>query len=194
MNHRVSLTTIITIITSCFLVSCANKGLIKDVEQLMQQQITFSSDFSIIYNGKDTTLTGFTEAPIKMVVWYDSLGCSSCEVSKMYVWKDIVSYADSLSQWFSIVYLYTPKKESLRNVIWFLQADRFNYPIFIDQNSTFVKLNPKLPKNRQLHTFLLDKNNKVVMVGSPLYNPTLWELYKRTIQKMIANDGVLPEP
>jgi len=39
----------------------------------------------------------------------------------------------------------------------------------------------------------LDKDNRVVLVGNPLHNPPLWELYKRTIQKMIDNDGVFPE-
>ena len=171
--------------------SCANNRLVKDVEKFMGRQITLSEDWRVVWKGKDTVLTGFMEVPVKLIVWYDSLGCASCEASKMYVWNDIVTEADSLSP-FRIIYLFTPKKEDLLKISITLKADRLDYPVFIDQNATFVRQNPNLPKNKQLHSFLLDKDNKVVMVGSPLFNPALWRLYKNTIQTMIDNDGVLP--
>ena len=172
--------------------SCTNNQLAKDVAQFMGQQITLPLDMHTILKGKDTVLTGFTEIPIKLLVWYDPFVCASCQVSKMYEWNDIVFSADSLSQWFKIVFLFTPKQEDLHTIKVSLRADRFNYPIFIDQNATFVNQNPKLPKNRLLHCFLLDRNNKVVLVGSPLHNPVLWEFYNNIIQKMIDNNGVLP--
>jgi len=159
----------------------------------MGQKITISSDLNVVWNGKDTVLTDFTKAPAKLVVWTDSLGCTSCRASKMSEWNSIIVYADSIAQWFNIIFLFTPKKEDIDRVNIALKADKFDYPVFVDQNANFVKQNPKLPKNRQLHSFLLDKNNKVVMVGSPLYNPALWALYKTTIQRMMDNSGVLPE-
>jgi hypothetical protein len=109
------------------------------------------------------------------------------------MWGNMANYADSLEQWFHIVFLFKPKKEDLHGVMMAFQREQFDYPIFIDPNATFVKQNPKLPKNRQLHSFLLDRNNRVVMVGNPLHNPVLWELYKKTIQRMINNDGLIPE-
>jgi len=159
----------------------------------MGQQITLFAEWSVIPRDTDTLLNDFMGTPVKMIVWYDSLSCASCQVNRMYEWTDIVAYADSFAQWFSIIYLFTPKKEDLGRVNMALNVDNLDYPIFIDQNGSFVKQNSNLPKNRQLHSFLLDKNNRVVLVGSPLYNPSLWELYMRTIQKMIDNDGVLPE-
>ena len=173
--------------------SCANNRLVKDVERFMGQQIAISTGLNAVWNGRDTVLTGFTEVPIKMVIWFNALDCTSCRASRMYEWDDIVVYADSLSQWFSIVYLFTPQEEDLDKVYAALKADKFDYPVFIDQNANFVKQNPQLPKNRKLHNFLLDKNNKVVLVGSPLHNPALWMLYKNTIKKMMDNYGVLPE-
>ena len=173
--------------------SCANNRLIKELEQFMGQEINLSSDLSALWEEKEITLSDFAEAPLKLVVWYDSLGCTSCDVSRMYQWSEMISYADSLAESFRIVYLFTPKKDNLYSLNITLQADKLDYPIFIDQHATFVKQNPSLSKNRQLHSFLLDKNNRVVLVGNPLHNPSLWSLYKRTIQKMIDNDGVLPE-
>ncbi|MCL2502971.1 MAG: hypothetical protein FWE99_07560 [Bacteroidales bacterium] len=175
------------------LFSCSGNRLTKSVEQFMGQQIVLSADWNAVYKGRDTVLTGFIEAPVKLVVWYDSLGCGSCEVGKMHEWNKITAYADSLAPWFSIVYLFTPRRADLRSVDRAVKIDKFDYPVFIDKDATFIQQNPKLPKNRQLHSFLLDKNNRVVMVGNPLHNPTLWALYKTTIQKMMNNNGVLPE-
>ena len=174
------------------LLSCSNNLRIKDVKQFMGQQITIPDDSYTVWKGRETILFDFTKTPINLVVWYDSLGCTSCEASRISGWSEIVAYTDSLNQWISIIFLFTPKKKDIHRVKIALQTDDFDYPIFIDQNATFVKQNSKLPKNSQLHSFLLDKNNKVVLVGNPLYNTTLWGLYKKTIQCLIDNDGELP--
>jgi len=183
----------LSFLTIILFYSCTNHNLAGDIEQLKQQQITLSSDLNSIYNGKDTVLTDFLEAPIKLVIWYDAMGCLSCEASKMNEWEAIVADAAPFSQWFSIVFLFTPPKEDWYKLSMSLKSGKFNYPVFIDRTASFIKQNSKLPKNRKLHSFLLDKNNRVVMVGNPLHNPVLWDLYKSTIQKMINNDGILPE-
>ena len=185
---------ILFLLSFLFLCSCTQQPTERSIKKFVGRQITLSPDCNAIWRAKDTVLTDFTKVPVKLVVWCDSLACASCEISYMNEWHYIAAYADSLSQWFSIIYLFSPKKKDYSTVRRSLRASKFDYPIFIDRHATFVKLNPHLPKNRLLHSFLLDKNNKVVMVGNPLHNPSLWALYKRTIQQMIDNDGVLPEP
>ena len=173
--------------------SCANNKFAKDVTQLMGKEIRFSTDWDVVWKRKDTILADFMDVPVKMVVWIDSIVCSSCQIGKMYEWAEHTKYADSLAQWFHIVFLFSPKKEEQQRVNIALKANRINYPVFIDKHATFVNLNREIPKNRRLHIFLVDKNNNVVLVGNPLYNPTLWELYKRTIKRLIDNDGELSD-
>ena len=190
-QHKLLVRIPYTALFALFLCSCVNNRLVKDMEKFMNQQISFPMEYKAIWNAKDTVLTDFSEVPIKLVIWYDSLGCTSCEAGKMRIWNDVVAEADSLSQWFRIIYLFTPKKEDLNKVTAAIKGDKFNYPVFIDQNATFIKQNPNLPKNRRLHSFLLDKNNRVIIVGNPLHNPTLWQFYKNAIKKMIDNYGIL---
>ena len=182
-----------TIIFIILLSSCTQKRTVQQARRFMKQQIELSLDMKAVWKNRDTILTAFLDTPIKLVVWYDSLSCLSCEVSKLHAWNNIVVDADSLAPWFRIIYLFTPQKEYLHRLQIVLKTNTFDYPLFIDQNTSFVKQNPMLPPNQQLHSFLLDKNNRVVLVGSPLHNPTLWALYKRTIKKMIENDGLLPK-
>ena len=37
----------------------------------------------------------------------------------------------------------------------------------------------------RLHSFLLDKDNRVVLTGNPIGNEPLWELYKEQIRELI---------
>jgi hypothetical protein len=50
----------------------------------------------------------------------------------------------------------------------------------MDMENTIMKLN-NFPKEQDFRCFLLDKDNKVVMVGNPVLNPGIWELYKKII-------------
>ena len=175
------------------LCSCIENRLAKDVEKFMGQQIILSTDWKAVWRGRDTVVTDFTKTPIKLVVYHDSLMCSTCQLNRMNDWDEMVAYADSLAQWFTIIYLFTPKKEDMGKVNMALKAGKFDCPVFIDPLADFVKENPKIPQNQRLHSFLLDRNNRVVLAGNPLYNTPLWVLYKSIIQKMINHDGVLPE-
>lgn len=38
------------------------------------------------------------------------------------------------------------------------------------------------------HTFLLDRQNRVVLVGNPIGNERLWELYKKEIREQAKHD------
>ena len=42
--------------------------------------------------------------------------------------------------------------------------------IYFDYFGLLEKKNPHLPKSKSLHTFLMDKNGKVLLVGNPVRN------------------------
>lgn len=61
-----------------------------------------------------------------------------------------------------------------------------------DSTGTFIRTNPVVPQDENYHTFLLDRDNRVVLAGSPAGNPRMWDLYRKTIVRMIENNGTLP--
>lgn len=61
-----------------------------------------------------------------------------------------------------------------------------------DSSRLFLTTNP-IPSDYRFHTFLLDKENRVVLVGSPIGNPKMWNLYKSTIARLAAHGGTLPD-
>ena len=62
-------------------------------------------------------------------------------------------------------------------------AKRFSvyFPIVIDTLDLVNHLN-KFPDDARFHTFLLDKNNKVLAVGNPVLNPHVKDLYFKIMQ------------
>ena len=64
--------------------------------------------------------------------------------------------------------------------------------ILEDTQKQFAEVN-KVPPDYRFHTFLLDRDNQVILVGSPIGNPKMWELYKSTIARLVENGGTLPD-
>ena len=56
--------------------------------------------------------------------------------------------------------------------------------ILLDTKGEFLQNNPTIPKSQKYHTFMVDENNKVVLVGNPMGNEKMWELYKKEIARL----------
>lgn len=47
-------------------------------------------------------------------------------------------------------------------------------------------MNPHLPKNKALHTFLLDENNNVILVGNPLHNKKIEKIFYKIVEEKLG--------
>jgi hypothetical protein len=111
-------------------------------------------------------------------LYVDSTGCSSCRL-KLFQWKQLIEESDSLFQdRLSFLFFFQPKNK--KEIAYLFQRDNFNYPVFIDMNNTINRLN-HFPEKMEYQCFLLDKDNKVLMMGNPTLNPKIWDLYKEVI-------------
>lgn len=127
-----------------------------------------------------------------IVVYYNLQGCSSCKLKELLEWKILLNSIDSLkSEEFYIKFVMNVGNQQNKVTVDLIAYD-FRYSVFYDLKGNFEKLN-KLPWDPIYHTFLLDKNNKVILVGSPIHNDKMWNLYKKTINTLIANNGVMPQ-
>lgn len=61
-----------------------------------------------------------------------------------------------------------------------LIRENFDKPICLDRSDSLNQLN-HFPKDIRFQVFLLDKNNKVVVIGNPVHNPNVKELYLEEI-------------
>ena len=166
------------------LASCQPKNQIIQEWQYKEINIPDETHYKVL--GRDTVCAYFSDKPYKILTYIDSVDCIGCQFD-IYNWKRFIdSCDDSIVNFIFVVC--SPDYEFLE---YALNEFHFNIPVIYDYIDVFNKINhfPPAP----YRTFLLDKDNRVVLVGSPLHSPQLWDLYKRTIQKMIDNDGVLPD-
>lgn len=92
----------------------------------------------------------------------------------------IIREIDTISQNTSFLFVVHAKDYDIVNS-W-IKKNKFSYPIFYDYTNKMNILN-KFPKNLQYQTFLLDKDNKILLIGSPIGNHHIWNLYKQIIRK-----------
>jgi hypothetical protein len=151
------------------------------LEHFIGTKISIPENMQGNIQGRDTLLSP-SEAPMRMIVWFDSLGCSSCQINRMHEWSDIVLYANSIGKVFDPVFIFSPKAADLHTVRIALRTAFFEYPVYIDESHLFPKNNPQIPADNRMHTFLINADNQVVLAGNPLNNEPLWELYKERIR------------
>lgn len=177
-----------------FASSCENMRIAHEIKSFAGSAITVPKGLKIKCGGVDTTFQ-YTQIQTlaKMIVWHDNMACSSCRMKKIDEWNNIVAYSRDSIIGFEPLFIFSPNKDNLYNFELEINIADFDYPILVDYENSFYDVNPHIPQDNKFHVFLIDKNNKVVLIGNPLHNQKLWVLYKQTINKLIANGGVLPE-
>ena len=179
---------ILFLISLVFVFSCSDRSKLKqDLAKLQSIEIAVTLDkMQHQINGIDTLLANFTDSELKLVVYSDSSTCSSCAIQKMFLWNSFIEDAEKYQGRLKFYFLFSPTENDLTTVNLALRTNMFDYPVFIDSAGTFAKENPHLPKNPQLHSFLLDESNKVILVGNPLNNPKIEEMFYKIVEERLG--------
>ncbi|MCL2311572.1 MAG: DUF1573 domain-containing protein [Firmicutes bacterium] len=165
--------------------SCRDNKKRKVVEDIVNEwfgkEILFPEGIQCYMGRKDTLPEICSEnfqKEFKILMYVDSAGCSDCRL-RLSDWKQLIEEADSLfPEQVGVLLYFQPK--SAKEMTYLLAQSRFDYPVFMDLNGTINRLN-LFPQAMEHQCFLLDKDNKVLMIGNPALNHRIWELYKEQI-------------
>ena len=178
MNFR----NIIIIFILFSLFSCGNQKK-EDVVALLQtwsgREILFPANPVFTVQGKDTIDFSML-GKYKILTYVDSVGCISCKL-QLGKWRTFMEEVDSLGM-NSVKFLFFFSPEKRRDLLITLKSEIFTYPVCIDKENSLNELNHFPTTDMNFHTFLLDKDNKVLAIGNPIHNPKVKELYFRIIQ------------
>ena len=157
----------------------------KIVSEWVGKEIKFPSGYECRLLGKDTRLCAdLLGREYKVLLYVDSMGCTSCKL-RISEWKQRIAESDSLlSDRLGFLFFFHPKDE--KELQFLFKRDGFDYPVFIDHTNQINTLN-NFPDKQSYQCFLLDRTNKVVMIGNPAINPRIWELYKEQIVGKLDN-------
>lgn len=121
------------------------------------------------------------DLPLKVVLYIDG-DCSTC-LLKIGFWKEFVSEMNKqkLFDFSVVVYAFSSFEENMRSYL----KEEWNglYQWQFDKNKSFITKNELY--DIRLQTVLLDADNNVILIGDPLLNPTLRQLYSKTIKSLL---------
>lgn len=179
MKNRILLIILTTLLILC--ISCRESDqerVARLVQEWQGKEIIFPEGLVFTRFVKDTVDYRIPEAEYKVVVYVDSIGCTSCKL-KLPEWKKLITHIDSLTD-SNIPFLFFFQSKDNTELRFILIQDNFNKPVCIDQNDLMNKEN-KFPKEQAFQTFLLDKDNKVKVIGNPIQNLAVKDLYLKYI-------------
>lgn len=132
----------------------------------------------------DTVLYRIPKSDYKVVVFVDSVGCVSCKL-QLSRWKEFMHEVDSLSDG-AVPFVFFFQSKDLRELRYILKCDGFSHPVCIDTDDEFNRLN-HFPGEMMFQTFLVDSENRVKVIGNPIHNLSVKELYLKELTGMKSN-------
>ena len=174
---------LIILLLTIFLSACQDKQkeiITLLVKEWQGKQILFPENMVFTRFASDTTNFVIPTSDYKVLVFVDSIGCTSCKL-QLSRWKEFIRYTDSISQK-NIPFLFFFQFDDQWEIHSLLIRYNFDKPICLDRSDSLNQLN-HFPKDIRFQVFLLDKNNKVVVIGNPVHNPNVKELYLEEISR-----------
>lgn len=125
------------------------------------------------------------QTPIKLVVYIDSIICTECTMNSLYQWYDYSLIEKKYRDLFQLCFVIKSNQKDEQSLISTFRYTGLNHPIYIDKKNAFMKANPNIPMEDMYHTFLLNQNDSVVLVGDPLKNTQIKNLFEKSLEQLI---------
>lgn len=118
---------------------------------------------------------GLKRTEYAIVTYGDSLCCRSSDTLRLSGWKDFLRELQARAGG-EVTCLFFLHPENRGELVSLLREEDFRFPVCIDEDNVFYKLN-RFPEEEQFHTFLVDKDRKVLAIGNPAEDPVVRERY-----------------
>ena len=172
---------VITLFSLLFLFSCSDDKK-HNIEVLVKEwnnkEICFPDNSVFTRFVTDTVSYRIPKSDYKVVVFVDSVGCISCKL-QLPRWKEFMYEVDSLSDG-NVPFIFFFQTKDVRELRYILRRDNFPHPVCIDTEDTFYRLN-RFPGEMMFQTFLVDSENRVKVIGNPIHNLSVKDLYLKEI-------------
>ena len=151
------------------------------VQEWQGKEIVFPQDMAFTRFVTEPVDYRIPDAEYKVLVYVDSVGCTSCKL-QLPKWKELIAHVDSATNG-NVPFIFVFQSKDDRELRYILKCDNFDRPVCIDRNNRFNSSN-RFPQDITFQTFLLDKDNKVKVIGNPVHNLAVRDLYLKQITGM----------
>ena len=104
----------------------------------------------------------------KYVMYVSKERCSACIIDKLSLWNEMLEL--SRQEKLQIIFIIASSKDNVDEVRQSFYGSGLEYSIMIDTCDAFMRCNPYIPPNIFFHTFLMDSQDSIKLVGDPIHN------------------------
>lgn len=175
MKYNIKVIIIILLIIP--FLGCRSYRIKNDVLKVVGKHMVFPQTWELYHNGESQQII-LPNSPM-IVITSGMSDCNICDIMKLKEWYNMFSNCNILF----IAYTVIDKK--IRSAA---MADRNDVYVMLTEDPLFEN---ELKQLHPINVFLIDGNGEILLVGDPIGNPQLLELYRRTIINLNANNGIL---
>lgn len=187
-RHR--LTTPILLLTAVVLLSgsCREARLGRLADRMLGENIIIPDSLKLLNPGcvADTAWLS-SKGKIKLIIHFPEEYCTGCRLSANNL-LDSILYILPSSGFTPMVILGSPSKAAVANAEAAIASKRPGYPIYLDPGQQLLKMNPIIPDEPLLQAFLLDTDNRIVLVGDPSFDYNIMNLYRQVLSDIKTNN------
>lgn len=182
---------LISVLVMFFLFSCKDDKNIESLKIIIKQTlgtklvIPKKMDIYKPFTNYKLDSLGLQKSEYKIYSFLNA-SCGSC-VRKIKYWT---TFSNELSLYNIPIILIIRSDDNfelLKYLINSKELKKFPYPFIFDKKDELMKLNHFMKESDDFKTILTDKNNKILLMGNPIANEKIKELYLKEIKKRVEN-------
>lgn len=170
------------LIVLCTLASCGQRHRIsKEIKKFTGTKVVLPLDSMLNLSYKNVR-NSCMDSKYLYVRYVESEACSECAIRHLSEWQVLDTMKAGEGNRLNYIFILSPNKSQYPHIYYMVRSDTlFNEHIYIDMTRVFERSNPQLPKSHLLHTFLLDQDRKVKIIGSPVSNKKVMGMLKKQL-------------
>lgn len=169
---------------SCILISGCNLSEKLVTRQLLKKMIgstvVIPEKVTCIQEGNAFPMPEDLRTMPKLIVFVDSTECSKCRIDKLIHYSELFTLSEETDAFKVMILLSTPKQE-YSEIYEHLLYSESRYPIYMDDDHAFRRINPSIPDKLTFHTVTVNENNEIILVGDPVYNEIIMDLFNKSL-------------
>ena len=155
--------------------SCADCQVKEKIIAMQSEPIALRTDKMLCISEKDES---DIRGSLKWIVYHDSVICKPCQISHLSDWDKILD-----TEGVNCYFIFSAKPEEVGKYVDDYQNNKIDAHVYLDTANIFVHDNPKIPRETIFHDFLVDEDNSVILVGNPINNKQVLELFKKIVEE-----------
>lgn len=179
---------IISIVGYIFFTACNNSKdkMQKKIQQMQSMSISIPySKMECWFNDSLSSINRYEHTRLKLVHYVDSAQCTTCYLQNVMQDGRLINIEKQTKNNFVNIFIIEPSPRRKQYLSSDYKNNLLPQVIFVDTAHIFMEKN-KLPSETMYHTFLLDENNKIILVGNPLTNKKIEGMILALIQKELG--------